>query len=168
MLIIYGRTKLYRMAAAVLLLLLWMPPLYASDEQHDLAPIIPKAKGEQCVEPTDVMRRKHHQFILHQRDETVHRGIRTKQYRFTRCIDCHIQATATGDYPQHNSDDHFCTACHRYSSVSIDCFQCHADRPAQAYSNIKSNLNSAPTAKQKQNDLSLRLIQQHLSPDDRK
>ena len=47
-----------------------------------LLPKIPAAKGEQCVEPTDVMRRQHMQFILHQRDLTVHEGIRTEKHRF--------------------------------------------------------------------------------------
>ena len=151
---------------AVLWSLLWTPSLYAADEQSGLGPIIPQALGEQCVEPTEVMRRRHHQFILHQRDETVHRGVRTEKYRFTRCIDCHIQPTEAGDYPRHDDDNHFCTGCHRYSSVSIDCFQCHADRPAAAYPTIKSDFNAPTTNALKQNDLSLQFIQQHLNNHD--
>lgn len=143
------------------LLLFALASLLHADEQSGLGPVIPKAKGERCVEPTEVMRRRHHEFILHQRDETVHRGIRTKKHQFTRCIDCHIQPTASGDYPRHDDDEHFCTACHRYSSVSIDCFQCHADRPAKAYSTIKSNLNALLDKRQRHNDLSLQLLQQH-------
>lgn len=126
------KQKLFVWGGIVLLFVL--TPLLSSAEQQSLMPTLPKAKGERCVEPTEVMRRQHHKFILHQRDETVHQGIRTEQYRFTRCIDCHVQPTASGTYPRHTDDDHFCTVCHVYSSVSIDCFQCHADRPAEAYS----------------------------------
>jgi len=145
----------------LLLLLLLMLPLHA--DEHGLGPVIPKAKGESCVEPTEVMRRRHHEFILHQRDDTVIEGIRSEKYRFTRCIDCHIQATAAGDFPRHDDDNHFCAACHRFSSVSIDCFQCHADRPAAAYSLSKSlgtSLDALLTQQKSDNELSLRLLQQ--------
>ena len=165
-----GESAPYAVVASVFLFLslLLVPAsaLYA-DGHSGLGPVIPKAKGERCVEPTEVMRRRHHEFILHQRDDTVIEGIRTEQYRFTRCIDCHVQPTAAGEYPRHSDDTHFCTACHLYSSVSIDCFQCHADRPAQAYTTIKSkpesDLKALPDMKQPQSGLSLQFIQKHLS-----
>ena len=165
-----GELASYAIVASVFLflslLLIPASALYA-EEHSGLGPVIPKAKGEQCVEPTEVMRRRHHEFILHQRDDTVIEGIRTKQYRFTRCIDCHVQPTAAGEYPRHSDANHFCTACHRYSSVSIDCFQCHADRPAQAYTTIKSkpqsDLKALSDMKQRQSGLSLQFIQKHLS-----
>lgn len=104
----------------------------AAADSH-LMPALPEAKGERCVEPTEVMRRRHAQFILHQRDETVHRGIRTQKHRFVNCIDCHVRPDATGAWPRHTDDGHFCSVCHRYASVTMDCFQCHADRPAEAW-----------------------------------
>ncbi len=172
----YGRVHqglaAYAVVASIFLflclLLIPASALYA-EEYSGLGPVIPKAKGEQCVEPTEVMRRRHHEFILHQRDDTVIEGIRTKQYQFTRCIDCHVQPTAAGEYPRHSDDNHFCTACHLYSSVSIDCFQCHADRPAQAYTTIKSkpesDLKALSDMKQHHSGLSLQFIQKHLSID---
>ena len=168
-----GEFAPYAIAALMFLLisLLFIPAsaLYA-EEHSGLGPVIPKAKGEQCVEPTEVMRRRHHEFILHQRDDTVIEGIRTKQYRFTRCIDCHVQPTAAGEYPRHSDENHFCAGCHLYSSVSIDCFQCHADRPAQAYTTIKSkpqsDLKALSDMKQQQSGLSLQFIQEHLSKDE--
>lgn len=104
----------------------------AAADSH-LMPPLPEAKGERCVEPTEVMRRRHAQFILHQRDETVHRGIRTQKHRFVNCIDCHVRPDATGAWPRHTDDGHFCSVCHRYASVTMDCFQCHADRPPEAF-----------------------------------
>lgn len=120
----------------LLLLIIGASAVYAESR---LLPKIPPADpaAAQCVEPTEVMRRRHMEFILHQRDRTVHEGIRTARYRLTRCIDCHIQPAADGSYPRHTQSEHFCTACHQYSSVSIDCFGCHADRPEVAYQNGK-------------------------------
>lgn len=108
----------------------------AAADTH-LMPPLPEAKGEQCVEPTGVMRRRHAQFILHQRNETVHRGIRTQKHRFVNCIDCHVRPNAAGEWPRHTDDGHFCSVCHRYASVQMDCFQCHADRPAEAWAETR-------------------------------
>jgi hypothetical protein len=100
-----------------------------------LLPVVPQAQDrfsetQGCVEPTAEMRRNHMEHILHQRDETVHRGIRTTQYSLEQCINCHVSDTP--DAPRYNSEDHFCNSCHTYAAVRIDCFQCHADRPVKS------------------------------------
>jgi hypothetical protein len=90
-------------------------------------PAVQTPPGEKCVEPTDVMRRDHMKFILHQRDETVHRGIRTVKHSLKNCVNCHAD-------PQTNSvlgKDGFCQSCHSYAAVKIDCFECHAATPAK-------------------------------------
>ena len=85
---------------------------------------------QKCVEPTDVMRRDHMKFLLHQRDDTVLDGIRTKKYSLTGCIDCHAQPADDGKIVRAENPEYFCTACHVYTSVSIDCFECHSDQPS--------------------------------------
>lgn len=99
------------------------------DVPYPKIPQVPPSKAKHCVEPTEVMRRHHMDFILHQRDETMHRGIRTKKYSLSACISCHVNPEANGQYPRISSNEHFCAACHTYASVTIDCFQCHADVP---------------------------------------
>ena len=89
----------------------------------------PEGEGVECVEEEEVMRRDHMNFILHQRDETMHNGIRTSKYSFAECIDCHVQPDENGNIASFKSEEHFCTTCHEYAAVSIDCFDCHADRP---------------------------------------
>jgi len=89
----------------------------------------PEGEGVECVEPEDVMRRDHMNFILHQRDETMHDGIRTSKYSFAECIECHVQPDENGHVASVDSEDHFCNGCHEYAAVTIDCFECHADRP---------------------------------------
>ena len=84
-----------------------------------------------CVEPTEEMRTNHMEYILDQRDATVHEGIRTKQYSLVECINCHVSDAP--DAPRADSEKHFCNSCHTYASVSIDCFQCHADRPVESH-----------------------------------
>ncbi len=94
---------------------------------------VPPPKGEQCVEDPAWMRTNHFETVLHQRDETVLRGIRTEKHSLKNCIDCHITPNERGEYARYsNSEEHFCASCHTYAAVSVDCFQCHADRPESA------------------------------------
>ena len=89
-------------------------------------PDVPKGKGDQCVEPTPEMRKNHMEYILHQRDETMYKGIRTKTHSLKECINCHVPENSDVRF---GDSKHFCSSCHNYAAVSIDCFQCHADRP---------------------------------------
>ena len=107
-----------------------VPALYAQTNSLGLRPELPTAKGESCVEPVDVMRRDHMKFLFHQRDQTVHRGIRTKQHSLTGCLDCHAQQDEQGNYIRIDAPGQFCQVCHAYTSTRIDCFECHAAKPA--------------------------------------
>ena len=100
---------------------------------------INKDRGEQCVEPTAEMRRNHMNYILHQRDETMHRGIRTTKHSLKNCVNCHAD-TKTGSVL---GKDGFCASCHHYSAVKIDCFECHTDR---AEKKATAPANHAPQA----------------------
>lgn len=94
---------------------------------------VPPPKGDQCVEDPEWMRTYHYETILDQRDKTVLQGIRTKQHSLNNCIECHITPNADGQYARYaNKEEHFCATCHTYTAVKIDCFDCHADRPAIA------------------------------------
>lgn len=93
-------------------------------------PVIERAQpGTQCVAAPDVMRRQHPQLLKHQRDATVHRGVRQGRDSLQGCVGCHASA-ASGSVAQAKTD--FCVSCHAYAAVQIDCFECHAGRPAQA------------------------------------
>jgi predicted CXXCH cytochrome family protein len=91
------------------------------------APVKP-ADAANCVEPVEVMRRDHMKFLMHQRDETVLEGERDSKYSLTGCMDCHNPASADGEVIRYENPQHFCSSCHQYASVNIDCFECHADR----------------------------------------
>ena len=82
-------------------------------------------KGAQCVEPVAEMRRNHMNMLMHQRDATVHRGIRTTKHSLKYCIDCHANA-ATNSV---TGKDGFCESCHAYTAVRVDCFECHSPSP---------------------------------------
>jgi len=92
----------------------------------------PTADNKQCVETTEIMRRNHMKFILHQRDETVHQGIRTSKHSLAGCIECHAKQDDQGNFISVNDPKHFCKGCHTYAAVQIDCFQCHNSKPASA------------------------------------
>lgn len=84
--------------------------------------------AEQCVEPVEIMRRDHMKFLLDQRDATVIDGERGSKYSLVGCMDCHNPADASEEIVRYEDPEHFCADCHRYASVKIDCFECHADR----------------------------------------
>lgn len=129
--------SLRELLLSILLLVLVGP---AQVSASDLLPDVPKArKGTECVEPVDVMRRNHMDFIMHQRDDTVHDGIRTKKYSFTGCIDCHATQKENGEFMTAKDEGHFCSSCHEYAAVSIDCFQCHASKPEDAFRQTLNN-----------------------------
>ena len=98
---------------------------------------IAKAKSDQCVEDTKEMRANHMEKILHQRDKTLREGIRTKQHSLKECINCHVEKNSSARF---GDDKHFCSSCHNFAAVTIDCFQCHADRPG---SDNKHSLNTS-------------------------
>jgi len=87
-------------------------------------------KGEQCVEPVDVMRRNHMSFLKHQRDETLREGIRGKKYSLNQCIECHAVTSPDVAGGKVRTLKPFCAECHSYAAVSIDCFQCHTGAAA--------------------------------------
>ena len=89
-----------------------------------IGPTVKITKGEQCVEPTEEMRRNHMQMILHQRDDTVHRGVRTSKHSLKNCIDCHADPVTDSVLGK----DGFCESCHSFAAVSMDCFSCHTHK----------------------------------------
>ena len=101
-------------------------------------PDIPKGEGDKCVEPTDVMRKDHMDYILHQRDETMHKGIRTKTHSLKECVNCHTVKDENDIPVTYKDKRHFCNSCHEYASVQIDCFSCHSSTPEAKRSGLTS------------------------------
>ena len=88
--------------------------------------IIDKSRaGDKCVEDTAFMRKNHPKLLLHQRDETVHKGIRTEKHSLKNCVSCHASSK---DNRVIGSDEHFCQSCHTYAAVKMDCWQCHTTK----------------------------------------
>lgn len=110
----------------------------------------PADEGAKCIHDEHEMRRNHMKYILHERDETVHEGIRNEPESLAKCINCHVQPDKDGQIAGIESDQHFCNACHQYASVQIDCFQCHADRPQKF---IKRGQHTSSLQKQLQQTL---------------
>jgi hypothetical protein len=97
-------------------------------------PVIERATaGTQCVAEPSVMRRTHMDRLKHQRNETVHRGVREARDSLQGCIGCHA-SVATGSVAQAKTD--FCTSCHSYAAVQIDCFECHASKAQKSVAQV--------------------------------
>ena len=106
-------------------------------QASDLLPTVPKAKAKAnpetlCIRDVKVMRKNHMNFIMHKRDETMRKGIRTKKDSLAECISCHISKDKSGNYASFGDDKHFCSSCHNHVAVKIDCFDCHNDKPSAA------------------------------------
>lgn len=109
-------------ALAILIALLTLPAT-ASD-----LPSWPKARGEACIAPNEVMRRDHPDMLKHQRDDTVRLGIRGAKASLKACVECH-STTSDGKAVPVDDPGQFCQSCHAYAAVKPDCFECHATTP---------------------------------------
>ena len=113
-----------RFAAAALAVVLTVAGFAYAEQQRTRRVALPAVKiekGEACVAPTEDMRRDHMNRLLHQRDRTLRQGIREPRFSLKRCVECHA-GRETGSVL---GKDGFCSSCHTYASVSIDCFECH-------------------------------------------
>jgi hypothetical protein len=139
---------------AVLVLTMSAPALAAGGGRVPM-PQLPEAKGDQCVEDTDVMRRKHMDYLMAHRDKTMHEGIRTTKYSLKECLECHApvqEDVAAGK----DEGQHFCVSCHQYAGVKIDCFGCHATKPEKSASFhpiVTPGMQQAAAAHQPANEL---------------
>jgi len=114
------------------LLLALVPAVWAQAPQVSTGggvpqPVIETARAGQCVEAPAFMRRNHMKLLMHQRDETMRGGIRTGKYSLKACIACHASQTSQSVTA---APTNFCQSCHSYAAVKIDCFECHANKPA--------------------------------------
>jgi hypothetical protein len=96
-----------------------------------IGPVVPKANSGPCVrDDHEFMRRNHMDLLKHQRDETMHKGMRGKSAdSLKKCVSCHAVKNDAGNFVGIESPKHFCRVCHDYAAVRIDCFQCHASTP---------------------------------------
>ncbi len=101
--------------------------------------IVPTPKGEKCVEPTADMRANHMKYLLHKRDKTMYQGIRTEQHSLVECINCHATPGENGKIARITDKQHVCASCHISASVKLDCFECHADRPVEAFNQAQTD-----------------------------
>ena len=107
-------------------------------------PVVEKATaGTSCVAPPEVMRRSHMDFLKHQRDDTVHGGIRGAKFSLKGCIECHA-STQTGSVNQAGTN--FCVSCHSYAAVKIDCFGCHTGKTGTAVAQGASRVAAAASS----------------------
>ena len=76
-------------------------------------PQLEQAKGKECIQPAEWMRRNHMDFLKGRRDLSVREGVRVRSESFKNCASCHT------------SREKFCDRCHAYAGVAPNCFDCH-------------------------------------------
>lgn len=132
-----------RQFAKHLVILVGLTALPMISNAGELGPVPPKAKAKAsektvCVEPISEMRRNHMTLLKHKRDETLREGIRTKTHSLAECIDCHVTPKKNGEFARIGDSEHFCSSCHNYAAVNVDCFDCHSDLPEDASNKLHS------------------------------
>ena len=108
--------------------------------------VVPGSKAaelQSCVEPTEFMRRNHMELIKHQRDETVHNGIRSTKHSLAGCVECHVSYGDEKLPIPVNTEGQFCDTCHDFAAVRINCFDCHATVPASTDAEAAAELAQA-------------------------
>jgi len=115
--------KMWIRFAAIIFSLLVVTTVYAANKLS--SPLLDIGKGGQCVEDPMEMRKIHMNLLKHQRDETMHKGIRGQKYSLAGCIDCHA-STKTNSVL--GSNEAFCQGCHTFAAVKLDCFECHTSK----------------------------------------
>jgi hypothetical protein len=103
---------------------------YAEEVGDFVLPSSKAATVENCVEPTEYMRRNHFELIRHQRDKTVYGGIRGTKHSLEVCVDCHVGHDQAGGPIEINAQGQFCQSCHHQAAVEMNCFDCHATVPS--------------------------------------
>ena len=92
-------------------------------------PVVEKAQaGTMCLADPATMRRDHPRMLKHQRDDTVHGGIRGSKASLKACIGCHASSVNASVA---KAPSNFCVSCHAYAAVHIDCFECHSTQPSK-------------------------------------
>ncbi|MBK5939609.1 sulfur reduction protein DsrJ [Halochromatium roseum] len=128
---------------------------YAEEVGDFVLPSSKAAALENCVEPTEYMRRNHFELIRHQRDETVYGGIRGDSHGLSGCVACHVGYDDSGTPIEIDAEGQFCRSCHAYASVEMNCFDCHATVPrgeawnhevAAAHAHLTGSAAARPTA----------------------
>ncbi len=109
--------------AALLFSALIATAVYAADKPS--IPHLDVGKGGQCVEDPKLMRKIQMNLLKHQRDETMHKGIRGQKHSLADCVECHA-STKTNSVL--GSNEAFCQGCHTYAAVKLDCFECHTSK----------------------------------------
>ena len=101
----------------------------ANADANKILPDLPRGKGENCVEPTELMRKNHIRYLTHQRDLTVRFGLRPPRHSLVGCVQCHAQKNSQGRFIAVDAPGQFCQSCHAFTGVKLDCFECHATTP---------------------------------------
>lgn len=118
------------------MLVLSVVTLTSCDNKSATPPALMKATTQfdttkEREEHISYMRKHHMHALMHKRDDTVQEGIRTEQASLTGCINCHVPVAHEGKVLRHDDEKHFCTTCHTYVAVKINCFECHVDHPIE-------------------------------------
>jgi len=116
--------KLFAIVLAVATALISAGLVHADDRRAGrvaLPTIKIEETGKTCVAPVEEMRRSHMTMLFQRRDRTLRQGVRESRFSLKGCVECHAGRESGSVLGK----DGFCSSCHSYAAVKIDCFECH-------------------------------------------
>ena len=119
------------------------PHMIVSPTRSDIGPKVDIGKGGHCVRDPKFMLANHMFLIMHQREQTLRRGIRGGKYSLAKCVYCHA-SKADNSVIGRNQD--FCQGCHVYAAVKIDCFECHSSKASERNVDYAAGIRPPPSA----------------------
>ncbi len=93
--------------------------------------VVPKAVGAPHPEGNEFMRINHAKLLLEARNKTLRLGERNLDFSLKACVACHAVKGADGKPVGYEDSKYFCSVCHKYVAVKIDCFACHNSKPEE-------------------------------------
>jgi len=92
-------------------------------------PNVPKAIGNPHPEGNEYWRINHPDLLRHDRDKVLREGERKIDASIKQCVTCHAVFDEDSKPVKADSEEFFCSTCHKFAAVKIDCFSCHSSDP---------------------------------------
>ena len=94
-------------------------------------------------EDPQIMRKEHGKVLIAEMNKAAQSTTRKADDTIERCVTCHVRRDEKQVPVSASDPSHYCTQCHAKSSVSINCFTCHASLPASDTATMDKSVRNA-------------------------
>jgi hypothetical protein len=133
--------------AGLLIVLTGMPIMALVVEASAAEPVLADfrqklIRGHWSEDP-QIMRKEHGKVLINEMNKAAQATSRKEDDTIERCVTCHVKRDEKQAPVSASDPRHYCTQCHAKSSVSINCFTCHASLPASDAATMDKSVRNA-------------------------